>query len=45
MRNYYNELVVQVIEFTADDVITTSGIGETVKSDRIWDENPWEAAQ
>ena len=45
MRNDYKELVVQVIEFTADDVITTSGIGETVRADRLWDENPWEDAQ
>ena len=41
MRTNYKELLVQVIEFNADDVITTSGIGETVASDRDWEDNPW----
>ena len=45
MRNDYKELVISILELTAADVITTSGIGETVRQDRLWDDNPWEAAQ
>jgi len=41
MRTNYKELLVQVIEFNAEDVITTSGIGETVRPDKEWDSNPW----
>ena len=39
---YYNELLIQVFECNDEDVITTSGYGETVKTDRVWEENPWQ---
>ena len=42
MMKIYEEPKCSIIFFRREDVITASGNGEGLVSDRTWEENPWE---